>query len=544
MRNFLSVLLLVLAVSAGTPAPAAAQLVSDLVDSHVTLGEPAVTEPGKRAEFRVISAPVFESFTGVAVQFEAADESAEAAFRFEDDNGWSEWMPARVVRSATSDAAVAGYRRSDPIDATRFEFRISAEAGTSASVLAAGVFDNRSDADAQPAGDLLPLVGKTSGHVIPPPLITRADWGAEPFRGTPVNLANPTYDFMTWHHAAGYSADNREEGEAQMRAMQQLHQDVRGWSDIGYQFAIDRAGNLYQGRPFMDSSTSLSQVPVLARGAHVGERNTGNVGVVIMGCYHPPEGSHCTQEITPQAFNTYIVLFSFLSERYDIEPSMIRGHRDFSSTACPGNNNYVLIPELMDEVENLLLVGNEPVGEGTLTASADADGVVTLDWQITADFGIETVEIERVRGDERTVIFSGDAAPDAVTDASLVGGDEVTYVLYAADGAGRRQELARADVVIDLPSGYVLTSSFPNPASTEAEFKYYMPTEGQVTIGLYDASGRLVSEIESAYRDGDSWYAASIDLSGQAAGLYFYRITIEGFSGTVFDKSRAVAVIR
>ncbi|NNF04425.1 MAG: T9SS type A sorting domain-containing protein, partial [Rhodothermales bacterium] len=431
-----------------------------------------------------------------------------------------------------------------PIDATRFEFRISAAAGSRTAILAAGVFDNGLDADALPPGDREPLVGKKSGTIIPPPLITRAEWNAEPFRGTPVNLANPTYDFMTWHHAAGYSAENREQGEVQMRAMQQLHQDVRGWSDIGYQFAIDRAGNLYQGRPFMDNSTNLSQVPVLARGAHVGGANTGNVGVVIMGCYHPPEGSHCEQEITPQAFNTYIVLFAFLSERYGIEPSMIRGHRDFSSTACPGNNNYVRIPELMDEVELLLEVGNEPVGAGTLIASTDEDGVVTLNWEITEDFGIQTIEIERVRGDERVVVFSGDTVPDSFSDATLVGGDEVTYVLYASDGQGRRQELARADVLLDLPSGYVLTSSFPNPAADRAEFKYFMPMEGRVTIGLYDAAGRLVSEIENAYRDGDSWYPVSIDLSDRTAGLYFYRITIEGFSGVVFDKSRAIAVIR
>jgi hypothetical protein len=540
VRRLLAVAVILL-VAAG---PVHGQIISDIVDSEAGLSAVSVDRIGKRAIHETRADTVPGTFTGVAAEFIAEDPDAAASFRFRIDGTWSEWHPATLVRSATSPTVIAGYRRDIPIDAEQFEVRVSADAGSLVEIRSAGVFDGRGDADSRPAGALQPLVGKKTGQIIPPPLITRADWGAEPFRGTPVPLANPTYDFMTWHHAAGYSAENREEGEAQMRAIQQLHQDVRGWSDVGYHFAIDRAGNLYQGRPFMDNSTNLSQVPVLARGAHVGERNTGNVGVVIMGCYHPPEGSYCEQEITPEAFNTYIVLFSFLSERYDIEPSMIRGHRDFSSTACPGDNNYVLIPTLIEEVVNLLEVGNEPIAEGTLQASADDEGVVTLDWNITEDFGLQTVEIERVKGDVRTVVFSGDGVPDTWSDATLVGGEEVTYVLYALDDQGRRQELARADVALAEPSGYALTSSFPNPASGEAEFKYYLPTEGQVTVGLYDASGRLVQEVESAYRDGDSWYTSRIDLSGRAAGLYFYRITVKGFSGVVFDRSRAVAVVR
>ncbi|NNF04066.1 MAG: hypothetical protein HKN17_06330, partial [Rhodothermales bacterium] len=123
MQRFPAVLILVLATVAlmavFAPSPVAAQLVSDIVDEHVALGEPAVEQLGKRAEYVTTSEIVLDRFTGVAVQFEADDEAAEASFRFLDGDRWSAWMPALMVRSATSDAAIAGYRRDTPIDATR-----------------------------------------------------------------------------------------------------------------------------------------------------------------------------------------------------------------------------------------------------------------------------------------------------------------------------------------------------------------------------------------------------------------------------------------
>ena len=72
----------------------------------------------------------------------------------------------------------------------------------------------------------------------------------------------PYYDKMTLHHSAGFSAETLEEGIAQMQAIQLFHQDIRGWSDIGYHFVIDKAGNIYQGRP----ETVI--------GAHTGGSNT------------------------------------------------------------------------------------------------------------------------------------------------------------------------------------------------------------------------------------------------------------------------------
>jgi hypothetical protein len=486
----------------------------------------------------------FSEVTGVAVEIGASTMDLDVSFRFLDGPDAGVWVDLYVVPSATGGTAVAGWRRDEPFDATRFEIRAHAPAEARLEIREVGFFDARGGEEAAAPTDQQPLTGAKTGSIVPPPLVTRAQWNARPFIGTPSALARPSYDFMTWHHAAGYSAENLDQGKAQMRAMQDLHQNVRGWSDIGYQFAIDRAGNLYQGRPFMDNSTSLSQVPVLALGAHAGGANTGNIGVVIMGCYHPPEGSHCEQEITPAAFATYINLFAFLSERYGVEPEMIRGHRDFGQTACPGDNNYALIPELISRVSQVLITGNEPLGEAVMSGSVDGEGVVSLQWSIAADFGIEELVVERV-APSGTVILPVDAlVASSYTDASLAGEPNVTYLLIASHSDGRRQEMARVELDIADPSRFLMTSAFPNPAADAFEVRYFLSAEGFVTLTLHDARGREVSRYEPGFVEGDQWVSRRYDVSSMAAGVYYLRLRIRSFGGTAFDRTIPVVVAR
>lgn len=523
---------------------ARAQVLGDIVDVRAVVEDLATVRTGKQLSVGVSGLVPFSEVTGVAVEIGASTMDLDVSLRFLDGPDAGVWVDLYVVPSATGGTAVAGWRRDEPFDATRFEIRAHAPAEARLEIREVGFFDARGGEEAAAHTDQQPLAGAKTGSIVPPPLVTRAQWNARPFIGTPSALARPSYDFMTWHHAAGYSAENLDQGKAQMRAMQDLHQNVRGWSDIGYQFAIDRAGNLYQGRPFMDNSTSLSQVPVLALGAHAGGANTGNIGVVIMGCYHPPEGSHCEQEITPAAFATYINLFAFLSERYGVEPEMIRGHRDFGQTACPGDNNYALIPELISRVSQVLITGNEPLGEAVMSGSVDGEGVVSLQWSIAADFGIEELVVERV-APSGTVILPVDAlVASSYTDASLAGEPNVTYLLIASHSDGRRQEMARVELDIADPSRFLMTSAFPNPAADAFEVRYFLSAEGFVTLTLHDARGREVSRYEPGFVEGDQWVSRRYDVSSMAAGVYYLRLRIRSFGGTAFDRTIPVVVAR
>jgi len=181
-----------------------------------------------------------------------------------------------------------------------------------------------------------------SGNVPKPVVISREEWGADPPDGQYSN--HPYYDKLTLHHAACCSAENIEEGIEQVKWIQYFHQNGRGWMDIGYHFLVDRAGNIYQGRP----ETVL--------GAHVGGANTGNIGVCLLGCYHPPE-DNCYQTMTEESRDALIKLYGWISDTYGQDPGVLLGHRDyFGTTACPGDNvwNEIMIMrfEINDYIES------------------------------------------------------------------------------------------------------------------------------------------------------------------------------------------------
>lgn len=543
-RPLFATLLALCVVALLLPTESTAQALGDLVDVQVVTEDLPSQQNGKRLSVGTTGLVPFTSVNGIAVEVGFDEEIEEILVRFDPEHPDAEWQRMVVVPSATGGTAVAGFRQSEAFSATRFEIRAYGPSDATLVIRDVGFFDTTAHEEEQRPSDIAPLVGAKTGTIVPPPLITRAQWGAQPFIGTPVNLARPSYDYMTWHHAAGYSAETEEEGKAQMRAMQDLHQNVRGWSDIGYQFGIDRGGRLYQGRPFMDNSTSLAQVPVLAQGAHVGGANTGNIGVVIMGCYHPPEGSHCEQEITPQAFATYINLFAFLSERYGVEPQFIRGHRDFSQTACPGDNNYVRIPELITRVSQVLITGNEPLGEAVMSGSVDSEGAVSLQWTITENFGFDAVEIERITESGTYTLLLDPSIVSSYTDASLAGESNVTYVLIASSADGRRQEMARVELDIAQPSRFLMTSAFPNPANDSFEVRYFMSAEGLATLSMHDSRGRELSKFESGFQESDQWLSHTYDVSNLAAGVYYLRLRVQSFGGTAFDRTIPVVVAR
>ena len=89
-------------------------------------------------------------------------------------------------------------------------------------------------------------------------------------------------------------------------------------------------------------------------GAHVGGANTGNIGVCLLGCYHPPEVS-CFQTITPESRQSIVEIFSWVSDTYGQSPAILLGHRDyFGTTACPGDNIWVELPRFRAEIEDFI----------------------------------------------------------------------------------------------------------------------------------------------------------------------------------------------
>jgi len=158
-------------------------------------------------------------------------------------------------------------------------------------------------------------------------VVRRAEWKALPPR-EPYTPHSPI--MFTLHHTRGNSPKNYAEAVREMQFIQDYHQNGRGWIDIGYHFLIDPQGDIFEGRP----------INVL--GAHVKSWNDGNVGISIMGNYHPP----VSQQPTKETLYTFTEMGRYLKTTYDIGVSSFYAHREIGPTDCPGDVLYALMPQL------------------------------------------------------------------------------------------------------------------------------------------------------------------------------------------------------
>jgi N-acetyl-anhydromuramyl-L-alanine amidase AmpD len=102
------------------------------------------------------------------------------------------------------------------------------------------------------------------------------------------------------------------------------HTRDRGWRDIGYHYLIDRNGAVATGRP-------VEQI-----GAHVQGRNTGTIGVCLIGGHGSSETDKFSQHFTAQQDAALRSLLADLRKRHGNVP--VTGHNQYAAKACPGFN--------------------------------------------------------------------------------------------------------------------------------------------------------------------------------------------------------------
>lgn len=179
-----------------------------------------------------------------------------------------------------------------------------------------------------------------------PRMYTTDEWGARPPNGTIAVLdRKPTY-IVVHHTAGGNSSDlSLEHAFAISRSIQDFHMDGRGWIDSGQQLTNSRGGHVTEGRhrsvEILDGGTRH------VMGANVGDHNSEVIGI-------ENEGLYSTVDVTPQLWDSLVQLVAYIAQQYSVTPDLIRGHRDFNATECPGEVLYGRLPELRDAVGGVL----------------------------------------------------------------------------------------------------------------------------------------------------------------------------------------------
>jgi hypothetical protein len=152
-------------------------------------------------------------------------------------------------------------------------------------------------------------------------VIPRSEWGAR----NPDKVCGVPHEpyRMSIHHTAGPTTDGPDPA-ARLRQIQAYHIDSNGWCDIGYHFVVTQGGALYQG------------ISNEARtGIHVGNQNTGNIGISLIGNFQE-------QTVSTAQLNATAAMARWVSDTYNIalNRTNVKGHQEWpgQSTACPGND--------------------------------------------------------------------------------------------------------------------------------------------------------------------------------------------------------------
>ncbi|XP_053697051.1 peptidoglycan-recognition protein LB [Sabethes cyaneus] len=156
------------------------------------------------------------------------------------------------------------------------------------------------------------------------PYVTREAWDAKPPKS--VEKFSGPIPFVIIHHSYEPAACYDElECQKAMQIMQHMHQQVRGWNDIGYSFAIGGDGRIYQGRGFN------------VIGAHAPRYNARSVGICLIGDWRfdlPPK----------QMLNALHSLIEYGVHNNILESNYtLIGHRQTRPTECPGDRLYTEI---------------------------------------------------------------------------------------------------------------------------------------------------------------------------------------------------------
>jgi flagellar hook assembly protein FlgD len=353
-------------------SPSSAAATRSAAQAHDASGGPAVA--GSR------SAPVVDAglhFTMIGVTCRPPAKQGPVTVRMrtsEDGAAWSGWYEAALDSTSDADGG-ARLAFTEPVWTGGGRF-VQVSAYAAASALTSPIdlhgvhvvaINSTEDADggavvlgvlrrtiATVAGvDLTPAAGAMTTR---PVIVTRSQWGAnEAYRSGSPDFATVRMAFV--HHTDSGNSYSRSQAPAIVRGVYYYHTKSLHWSDIGYNFLVDRYGTVYEGR--------YGGVTKGAIGAQTLGFNTGSTGISVIGTFSkvaPPQAAVSALEkllawkldvhhIDPLGSATLTCGYGQkFATGQKVKFHVIAGHRDANYTDCPGNKLYGLLPSIRKAV--------------------------------------------------------------------------------------------------------------------------------------------------------------------------------------------------
>lgn len=186
-----------------------------------------------------------------------------------------------------------------------------------------------------------------------PEYVERTTWGATLGLSNTASRSVTNVTHLIVHHSAGNTTSS--DFAAVVRGYWDFHVNGRNWADIGYNWLVDGNGVIYQGRAFnLDGNKNVI-------GAHFSGHNANTMGICVIGNYN-------NTMPTGDALFSLNEMLAWKASELEIDPlgtaqhyspggniNRISGHRDSGIyTDCPGHQLYAFLPEVRQDVFDLL----------------------------------------------------------------------------------------------------------------------------------------------------------------------------------------------
>jgi N-acetylmuramoyl-L-alanine amidase len=191
----------------------------------------------------------------------------------------------------------------------------------------------------------------SAGAVPPQPnMVRRREWGGRDCRPR----TGPAYGEVkaaAVHHTVSANNYERDEAPGIVLGICRFHRNGNGWNDVGYNFLVDRFGDVYVGR------SGGTRKPVV--GAHAAGYNAQTTGISSIADHTTAPVSDATENAIVDVLawklalhgakasgRTRLVSSGGSSNRFPagrkVNVKRVFGHRRVSPTQCPGQLNSVL----------------------------------------------------------------------------------------------------------------------------------------------------------------------------------------------------------
>ena len=393
-----------------------------------------------------------------------------------------------------------------------------------------------------------PVVERALQMAGTPKIILRKSWGAnEGIRRDDPDYA-PTLTTAVVHHTAGASSASPAQSAAIVRGIQTYHVLGNGWDDIGYNYLVDRFGQVFEGR--------YGGIERNVIGAHAQGFNTGTAGIAVIGTY-------AGAGISSAARDALTRLIAWRLDVAHVHPLMraslisggnpkfrkglpvwmraISGHRDTGFTSCPGAGLYGQLGAIRQQVATTGLPKlYAPRVEGALGGliSFSAQLSSSLAWSVTI-FDAMQQPIAVGTGLGPVVQWTWDArfVPPGSYSYRISAGPKMrpaTGVLGAATGAFTL-EAVRAEPAGFTPNGDGVTDL--------TRVSYRLGAPATVTVDLRAEDGTQLAQLQTGSKPaGDHTFAWG--GAGYPDGRYQLVITARGRGGRQLTSAMPIVLSR